>query len=97
MIESRFRTNHELYAKIRKIRHEEKTQIFEDSTDRIGVRIDWTQFGKILEAKTRKELGDEYILDSKPIEIKREKSKFSFGECLVEIALGFNGVFSSIN
>ncbi len=97
MSETKFRINHELYAKVRKAKHEEKTQIFEDSTDRIGVRIDWNHFGKVLEAKKRKQLGDKYVLETQPTKIVKDKPSFSLGLFVTEMFSSFNGLFGSLN
>lgn len=74
---SKFRINYGLYAKYREIKHLEKTQIFEDSVDRMGVRINWEHFGKVLEAKQRMIKGEDAILYS-PNKKRYNSEKFSF-------------------
>jgi hypothetical protein len=58
----KFRVNYDLYAKIRKYKHEERTQIFDDSIDRLGVRINWEHFGKVMEEKNRRLNGESVII-----------------------------------
>lgn len=75
---TRTRINYRLLGKIRCVKHREKTQIFECDEDRkSGVRINWDLYGKVLEAKAKKELGDDCVLVGHlDNDIKKEKVTF---------------------
>ena len=75
MANENFRMNYGLYAKFREFKHQEKTQIY--GTDRMGVRINWEHFGKVLEAKQRMINGEDSILCS-PNKKRIKAEKFSF-------------------
>ncbi len=68
---SKFRMDYGLYAKYREIKHQEKTQIYD--ADRIGVRINWEHFGKVMEEKNRRLRGDDCILKSSDYRNKNDK------------------------
>ena len=72
---SDLRFNYRLYARLRQIKHEENVGIYEGSN--IGVNIDWVQFGKIMEEKSRKISGDKSILTAPPINKKVKANKIT--------------------
>lgn len=88
------RINYRLLGKIRGIKQQEKTQMFDDDDNRkIGVRVNWEHYGKVLEAKAKMELGDKGIIEN-PEPKKNNKFKFKFSQLFGNIlnSLSINNI-----